>query len=186
MVRKMLKAFIRVTADKTHFAIDVNQDSYNNNLSVHIPLQSTWVQHQQLRNFFISQCTWLFTVSLHSNRYVRLAYIFSHDIISQILNLIKLPLLFLDNLLLFLYSVTLVPFQKWFYNIPIIIVYPSQCAWPQLVKLSIYFTTLMFALHLSHQPLEYYAYSNYLNINEHQPFNTYRSKAYILLVYQRP
>ena len=64
-------------------------------------------------------------------------------------------------------------------------VYPSQCAWPQLVKLWIYFTTLMFALHLSHQPLEYYAYSNYPNINEHQPFNTYRSKVYILLVYQR-
>ena len=54
MVRKMLKAFIRVTADKTHLAIDIK----NHTMYVyHFALQSTWVQQYKLRNFFFTQFT---------------------------------------------------------------------------------------------------------------------------------
>ena len=56
MVRKMLKAFIRVTADKTHFAIIVNQFISPYPVTIHLSTTSTGTQLLHFAMYVIIYC----------------------------------------------------------------------------------------------------------------------------------
>ena len=121
MVRKMLKAFIKVTADKTHFARDIKSLT----IIVYHLIYRYNSPELNINSYAISSFLNLFNnllcrFSKGSNRYVRLVHIFSHYIISQTLNI------YLFSYHCYCMIITTVPKKNQFYNI------------------SIYFTTLIF------------------------------------------